>query len=140
MLADAARIDREVTGNWRAIRDYGDRRSYSEDDQRSFSGRNLRFTVSTDNVTDGVLRTTRAYFIDDSDRFYPGTLQNLVLPLADCRWDGLGIGPVLHTFCDKVDRRLAYERQSAPDETLLLSLAHARSASFTVPALRQADR
>ena len=137
LLADAARIDREVTGNWRAVRDYCDRRSYSEDDQRSFSGRNMRFTVTVEDVDGGALRTTRAYFIDDRDRFYPGTLQNLVLPLVDCRWDGLGIGPVLGAFREKINRRIGHERQASPHEVLLPSLAHARSPSFTASVLQR---
>ena len=96
--------------------------------------------MGSKDVTGSVLRTTRASFIDDNDRFYPGTLQNLVLPLADRRWDGLGIGSVLDTFRNKVNRRLAHERQSAPNETLLLSLAHARSANFTASVLHEVDR
>jgi len=137
LLADAARIERDLTGNWRSIRDYSDRSSYSEDHQRSFSGRNLRFSVTSDEVPGGVLRTTRAYFIDESDRFYPGTSQNLVLPLADCRWDGLGVVPMLSTFRNKITRRVAHERRAVPNEVLLTSLAHARSATFTSTVLAQ---
>lgn len=140
LLADAARIEREVTGNWRSIRDYCDRSGYTEDHQRSFSGRNLRFTVNVEDVPGGVLRTTRAYFIDDNDRFYPGTSQNLVLPLAECAWDGLGVAAMLSTFRYKVGRRVAHERLAAPDEVLLPSLAHTRSAGFTAAVLARVDR
>lgn len=122
------------------MREYCPAGAAAEGHQRSFSGRNLRHPQPADEVPGGLLRASRAYTIDgDDERYYPGVLQNLVLPRFAQRWESVPINGRLTAFRWKAIERLRYERRLRPYELLRMSLAHTRSEMFAPHVLRSVD-
>jgi len=139
LVDDSTTLTASSSGHSRLIRDYSEHGSYTESNYRSFSGRNIRSGIDETEVDAGFLRTSRAYLIDDEDRYYPGMHQNLFLPLSARHWGNLSITDKLDAFRWKIVERLRYERRLQPYELLKISLSHANSENFVPHVLRSVD-
>ncbi|MGH3613809.1 MAG: hypothetical protein ACRDRK_14700 [Pseudonocardia sp.] len=143
LVADTAKLNGDSAGHSRSVREYSPHDTGAEDHQRSFSGRNLRLRREIQPVAGGVLRASRVYTIDaDSGRYYPGVLQNLVLPRFSQRWGSGSVVPIrgrFEAFRWKIIERLRYERRLRPYEMLRMSLAHTRWEMFAPHVLRAVD-
>lgn len=139
LVADSAKLTASGSGNSRSVRDFCQQGDQRDEHQRSFSGRNLRTRLEvTELPAASVLRTHRAYSIQ-ADRYYPGSVQNLILPRFNKRWDEVPIRGALETFRWKIIERLRYERRQQPYELQRVSLSHTRAEGFAPHILRSVD-
>lgn len=140
LVADTPKLNEGSAGRGRSVQEFCQFGSAPEDHQRNFSGRNLRSSLDTHELPGGLLRTSRVYTFDgDDERYYPGVLQNLVLPRFAPRWEAVPINGRLEAFRWKVVERLRYERRRRPYELLRMSQAHTRSENFAPFVLRSLD-
>jgi len=143
LVADATKLTADSAGRGRSVREYRAPGSDPDHHQRSFSGRNLRVPQVAEPTERGEFGFSRAYTIaDDGDRYYPGVLQNVVLPRMTRRWGSEGQVPIkgrLEAFRWKVIERLRFERRLRPYEMLRLSLSHTRWEMFAPHVLRAVD-
>jgi hypothetical protein len=144
LVADTAKLNGTSAGHGRSVREYRPRNGVtSEDHLRSFSGRNLRLAQDLEPAPGGVLRTSQVYAIEaESGRYYPGVLQNLVLPRFSRRWqsrDAVSLHGRMEAFRWKLIERLRYERRLRPYEMLRMSLAHTRWEMFAPHVLSAVD-
>lgn len=140
LVADTPKLNEGSAGRGRSVQEFCPLGSAPEDHQRNFSGRNLRSSHDTQELPGGLLRTSRVYTFDgDDERYYPGVLQNLVLPRFAPRWEAVPINGRLEAFRWKVIERLRYERRRRPYELLRMTHAHTRSENFAPFVLRSLD-
>lgn len=138
LVADNPILSASAAANSRSIRDFRQHETRREEHQRSFSGRNLRTKLDAVDVAGSLLRTHRVYSIQGG-RYYPGYVQNLILPRFNKRWDELPIRGTLEAFRWKIIERLRHERRQHPYELLRVSLSHTRSEMFAPHILRAVD-
>ncbi|MFC4949429.1 hypothetical protein [Pseudonocardia sp. GCM10023141] len=140
LVADTPKLNEGSAGRGRSVLEFCQPGSSPEDHQRSFSGRALHTLHESSELPGGLLRSSRVYTIDgDDERYYPGVLQNLVLPRFAQRWESVPINGRLEAFRWKVIERLRYERRNRPYELLRMSHAHTRSEHFAPWVLRTVD-
>lgn len=141
LVTDNAKLNASAAGNSRTVRNFGQPcpgGTRHDEHQRSFSGRNLRTKLEITELDDSLLRTHRVYSIH-GDRYYPGSVQNLILPRFNKRWDDVPIEGALQTFRWKIVERLRSERRLRPYELQRVSLSHTRSEMFAPYILRSVD-
>lgn len=138
LIADIPKLTANTAGNSRSIRDFCQHDTRGNEHQRSFSGRNQRPTLEVTELADSLLRTHRVYSIHD-DRYYPGSVQNLLLPRFNARWDNVPVLSALEAFRWKIIERLRYERRQQPYELQRVSLSHTRLEGFAPHILRNID-
>lgn len=138
LVADAPKLTAGGAGHHRSVRDFCQSERSADGYLRSFSGRSLRMPLDVEKVDDSLLLTHRVYSIHE-DRYYPGSLQNLILPRFNKRWDNAPIGGKLETFRWKIVERLRAERRDQPYEVLRVSLAHTRADGFAPHILSSID-
>ena len=109
-----------------------------DDFQRSFSGDSLGIPVEYEEHLGSYERFT-ASFVVDGGRFYPGMLQDIILPAFDVRWGDTRFRRVVESFRWKLIERLRYEKNAFPNEILRLSFAHTRSDVFASHTIRSVD-
>jgi hypothetical protein len=139
LVEDSTKLMADRAGHHRTVNDYREKAVSREDHQRSFSGRNQRLPLPTEDVEGGVIRKSRVFVIDLEDRYYPGMFQNMLLPRFDYRWDDARIERQLQVFKWKIIERIRYERRMRPHEFLRVSLAHTRSEVFAPHVLDMID-
>lgn len=140
LVADTPKLNEGSAGRGRSVMEFCPLGSSAENHQRSFSGRNLRSAQESRELPDGLLRSSRVYTFDgDDEHYYPGVLQNIVLPRFAQRWESVPINGRLEAFRWKVIERLRYERRRRPYELLRMSHAHTRSENFAPFVLRAVD-
>jgi hypothetical protein len=139
LVADTPKLTAAAAGNSRPVRDFCQPGRDTDEHLRSFSGRHLRAPLDADRVDDSLLLTYRGYSIHE-DRYHPGSLQNLILPRFNKRWDNAPIGGKLETFRWKIIERLREERRAQPYEVLRVSLSHTRGDGFAPHMLRSIDQ
>jgi hypothetical protein len=142
LLRDITRLEDSAAAPHREILDYRENPPRHErDHQRSFSGTDLwlkRNQAPAECSAGGFIVSERVFAIRE-DRYHPGMLQNLVLPLFDLNWDNTRLRwmqPALDEFKSKIFERLRHERQERPHELNMASLAHTRSEVFS-PVTKQ---
>lgn len=113
LISDNPKLTAASAGNSRSVRDFCEQDRNTEDHQRSFSGRNLRTRLDVDEIGGSPLHTHRGYSIQD-DRCYPGSVQNLILPRFNKRWDNAPISGKLEAFRWKILERLRPELRDQP--------------------------
>lgn len=125
----------------RELVDYRDTPPTRYDNQRSFSGIDSTIPLIKEEVDGGFLSRVRACHIE-SDRFFPGLHQNLILPQFEIRWESPSVRLYLDllSFRWKILERLREERRLRPYEVQSLSLSHTRNAVFAPHITRRADR
>ena len=119
------------------MKDYLDL-SHSDEFQRSFSGDSLGIPVEYEEHLGSYERFT-ASFVVNGGRFYPGMLQDIILPAFDVRWGDTRFRRVVESFRWKLIERLRYEKNAFPNEILRLSFAHTRSDVFASHTIRSVD-
>ncbi len=125
----------------RYLWDYRDTDPTRPDNQRSFGGMDITVRPRAKEVEHGFLSRVRVCHIE-SDRYYPGLHQNLILPQFEIRWEAPSKRlhlPIL-SFRWKIVERLQEERRLRPFEFQSLSLCHTRSEHFSPHITRRADR
>ncbi|HEY2205273.1 MAG TPA: hypothetical protein VGH99_12455 [Pseudonocardia sp.] len=138
LVADSTMLSATVAGGSRSVRDYCQDEGRRDELQRGFSGRNLRTQLDVSEVDRGLLRTHRVYSIHE-DRYYPGPVQNLILPRFTLPWEDEPVRGALEAFRWKVAERLRHERRAHPYELLRMSMSHPRSEAFAPHVLRAVD-
>ena len=138
LVADNPKLSSGGAGHHRSVRDFCQSKRTVDGYLRSFSGRSLRMPLDVEKVDDSLLLTHRVYSIHE-DRYYPGSLQNLILPRFNKRWDNAPIGGKLETFRWKIIERLRSERRDQPYEVLRVSLAHTHADGFAPHILSSID-
>ena len=109
------------------------------DHQRSFTGSNLQLEIQFKQIETSYLRETKALYIDEDDRYFPGMFQNLILPQFDVRWGTPQFRRDIEAFRWKLVERLRFERRMRPDELMRISLSHTRSEIFAPHVIRSVD-
>lgn len=140
ILKHAARLDKEEIGGEKLISDYRETQPVREDHQRNFAGRNLRLTIETSPLGDSFVRRSHIFVIDEDGCYFPGMLQNLVLPQFYVRWGESGFRRDVEAFRWKMVERLRFEQKTRPNQFLRLSLCHTRSEIFAPHAIRSVDQ
>ncbi|WP_156993752.1 hypothetical protein [Pseudonocardia acaciae] len=138
LVADNAKLTASAAGKSRTVRNFCQRGTRPDEHQCSFSGRNLSTTLETTELDGDLLRLHQVYSIQD-DRYYPGAVQNLILPRFNKRWDDVPIEGALQAFRWKIVERLRFERRLRPYELQRVSLSHTRSEMFAPHILRAVD-
>lgn len=141
-LANLAVLEAGSSGQLsRDILDYRDTAPQREDNQRAFTGEDIRIPLKADAVEFGYLAHVRVCHIE-RDRYFPGLHQNLILPQFEARWESpqTRLYLKLLSFRWKLLERLAHERTVRPFEHQRLSLAHTRVSVFAPHVERRADR
>lgn len=140
ILKHAARLDKEAIGSEKLISDYRETEPVREDHQRNFAGRNLRLKIKTSPLGDSFVRRSHIFAIDEDGCYFPGMLQNLVLPQFYVRWGESGFRRDVEAFRWKMVERLRFEQKTRPNQFLRLSLCHTRSEIFAPHAIRSVDQ
>ena len=138
LVADNPKLTAGDSGHHRSIRDFCQSERSADGYLRSFSGRSRRMPLDVEKVDDSLLLTHGVYSIHEN-RYYPGSLQNLILPRFNKRWDNASIGSKLETFRWKIIERLRSERRDQPHEILRMSLAHTHADGFAPHILSSID-
>lgn len=129
----------ETAGMRRLIRDYRDRVTDRDDELHGFDGRLCTLKSQPTPATEGVLRRTCAYYIDESDHYFPGFYQVITQPKLNLCWDEAKVHARFDQFKRKLADRLRYERQREPFADMRPSYAHLRLGLFAPHVIRQLD-
>ena len=113
---------------------------HGHDEQRSFSGIDKTLKRDYFPVDGGYTSKVRACYMED-DRYFPGLLQNLILPQFEIRWDfrRRPIFLLVSGFRWKIVERLREETRKRPFELHRLSQSHTRSSEFAPHVIRTVD-
>lgn len=141
LVESAVRLDPDVAGATRTVRDYRPERTDRLDVQRTFAGHAVTLSGATQDAPDGCLRYTGAYTFDRSGGYCPGFIQSLLLmrPQPGPFWDDLDVADEVAAFRHKLRERLRLERARRPDLVLLFSLASVRRAILAPHVVRRLD-
>jgi hypothetical protein len=139
LVESCTKLVRQQAGKKRTVRDFRNTPTDRPDHQRTFAGRSHIIPNRITAVDRGYLTLSRVYYLDDQDRYCPGIIQNLMLPMLDVRWDELDARPKLSTFRHKLMERLRMERRETPGAHLCLSLSHTRHQLFAPHIIRLLD-
>jgi hypothetical protein len=141
-LGDLPILEAKASGELsRDVLDYRDTEPQRQDNQRAFTGEDIRMPLKADKVELGYVARVRVCHIE-RDRYFPGLHQNLLLPQFEARWESPETRVVLRllSFRWKLLERLAHERTERPFEHQRLSLSHARVSVFAPHVQSRADR
>ena len=119
--------------------DYRESEPNREDQQRSFSGEQHNLGIDCNSHEGSYVRQTHLYYVDDSNRYFPGMVQNLILPGFDVVWGNRDFRRSIDTLRWKMIERLRIERRDNPNQMLRLSLSHTRSHEFAPYIVRAVD-
>lgn len=141
LLSDMTKLA-SGAGDRRLVKDFRQDDPGRRDHQRSFTGRDLRLDLEVESLQDDFLASTHAFFVDNEGQYYPGMLQNLVLPQFDVRWDFFDrrVHKEVRVFRWKIIERLRREKIARPYRMLRLSLSHTRSQVFAPHVVRAVDQ
>lgn len=140
LLEGHPQISSKFIGTEAEISDYREEPPKRLDFQRSFSGNSKRMEMNYEKHENSFVRATKIFVIDtESDSYYPGMFQNLVLPTFDVRWGDAGCRRLVDSFRWKMIDRLRFEHRERPNELLRLSWAHTRSDVFAPHIARSVD-
>lgn len=139
LVASTPRLLQEVAGNHRSVRDYRESPARRHDHVRTLTGRSYLLGLDTRPAECGFLRSTRVYYIDESDHYCPGFFQTMFLPQPEPLWDSLDVRPALQTFYRTLAERVLYERGKHPHTMILPSFAHVRRDAFAPQVIKKLD-
>jgi hypothetical protein len=139
LVSSTPRLLSEVAGIRRSVMDYREAATRRRDHVRTFTGRSYRLGLDIQQTQHGFLRSTRVYFIDESDHYCPGFFQTMFLPRPDALWDDLLVRPALQAFYSKLSERVRYEKEKHPHSLIRQSFAHVRREAFASRIVRTLD-
>lgn len=119
--------------------DYRETSASRIDHQRAFDGRSLRLPLSEVEHASSFIREVAVFKVDETERYFPGMFQNLILPQFDVRWGSTSFRKSIESFRWNMVDRLRYERRMRPHDFLRLSLSHTRSSVFAPHVVRSVD-
>lgn len=124
----------------RVIPDFRQAKSATQYVQRSFDGSYRKVLSQFRSVRGGWIVNREICAVEDG-KYFPGLLQNFVLPKFEVRWDitGCNLSIRLHAFRWKIIERLRHEKSERSFNHLRLSLAHTRSNDFAPHVVRKID-
>ncbi len=139
VFRDHPKVVKEKVGQEMQIADFREAPPSRTDYQRSFSGKSVALRIDCEPVGHSFLRVSRMFYIDNDHRYFPGMLQNLILPAYELQWSNAETRRMVESFRWKMIDRLRHESFLRSNEYLRLSLSHTRSENFAPHAVRAVD-